>query len=487
MTWITRYPRTAIGIAGVFLILVGGTAVGFLNLRNLRRVDEVHDRIGDLERLRDLRGQLEISLLDEIRGEVPTRSYLAEDVRLQVESVLTMETRLNPETADGLRRIETLLIRSGMVNRETLINALELAGAILEVEARSQEDLLRGVREDGRRELYAGLAGLLAFATLVGLTVWFLPKRLLDPLAGLRAQFEDLGAGRFRAVSLEGVDAALVPLFENYNGLVRRLAELEAERTARAVTLESEVRAGARALLEQHRVLADAERLAAVGETAAGLAHELRNPLAGILAALENLRREVKEPGQARRLELLGQEAKRVVRLLNDYLEGSRHAPEPAVATDVRRLIQDLLALMRYQAPPSVQLDQAVEEGLICVLPPGRIRQALLNLVGNSLQALGTSPGRVVVHAERRGDLLHLEVRDDGPGFPEALLSVAPQPFRTARESGTGLGLATVQRTASDLGGSLAFENLEPYGALVVLSLPFLEPQRNPTPAVEVT
>lgn len=487
MNWITRFPRTAIGVAGVLLILTGGTAIGFLSLRTIRRVDTVHDRISDLERLRDLRGQLEISLLDEIRGEVPTGSFLAEEVRLRVESALALENRLNQETAAGLRRIEELLSRPGTVNRETLINALELAGAALELEAQSQEDLLREVREDGRRELYAGLGGLLALAALVGLTVWFLPKRLLDPLAELRAQFKDLGAGRFQEVSLDGVDSALVPLFENYNALVQRLSELEAERRNRAETLEGEVRVAARALLEQHRVLADAERLAAVGETAAGLAHELRNPLAGILAALENLMREVKEPQQSQRLEMLGQEARRVVRLLNDYLEGSRHAPEVPVVTHLEELVQDLLALLRYQAPSSVRLDQKVEKGLACVLPPGRIRQALLNLVGNSLQALGNAGGTVTVLAEEKGNRLHLEVCDDGPGFPVELLSTAGQPFRTGREAGTGLGLATVQRTVTDLGGTLTVENLIPRGASVVLSLPCPTSAGEGGPATEAT
>ena len=146
MRWLMRFPRTAIGIVGIVLILVGGTAVGFLNLRNLRRIDALHTRIVDLERLRDLRGRMEISLLDEIRGGVPTGSFLAEDVRLQVESVLALEHRLNPETAGGLRQIESLLSRPGMVNREALINALELAGSIAELESRSQEDHLHRQR-----------------------------------------------------------------------------------------------------------------------------------------------------------------------------------------------------------------------------------------------------------------------------------------------------------------------------------------------------
>jgi len=472
MNWVLRYPRIAIGLAGMVLILVGGSVVGFLNLRNLQRIEIIQGRISDLDRLREVRRRLEISLLDDIRGAVPTGTFLTEDIRLQVESVLALEPGLSPETAAGLRQIEELLSRPGLVNRETLITALELAGSIAELESRAQSDLLRRVQGDGGRELYVGVGGILALAVLVALAAWFLPRRLLDPLANLRTQFAGVGAGRYEAIPLDGMDAALLPLFQNYNAMVQRLADLEAERQAHAETLESEVRAGARALLEQHRVLADAERMAAVGETAAGLAHELRNPLAGILAALENLGREVEEEDTGRRVGLLRQEAQRVVRLLNEYLAASRHAPEPAVMIDVQDLIGNLLSLLRYQAPARITLNEAVEDGLQCRIPPGRVRQALLNLVVNSLQALGDSSGSVTVRAERKGDELMIEVRDDGPGFPESLLSVAGQPFRTGRESGTGLGLATVRRAVLDLGGSVSFGNVEPHGASVVLMIP---------------
>lgn len=476
MRWAARSPRTTLAMLGILLIVAGGATVGLLNLRNLQRIDLIHTRISDLERVRALRQRLEVSLLDDFRGAVPASSFLAEDVRLQVQDALAMEDRLDPQTVLGLRRIQFLLSTPGLVSRETLIDALELAGSISERETRAQEDLLRRVREDGRKEFLVGIIGLLALAALAAAAVWLLPRRLLDPLSDLRSQFAGLGAGKFEKVSLAGVDAALVPLFENYNALVDRLAELEAERIARAQTLESEVRAGARALLEQQRVLTDAERMAAVGETAAGMAHELRNPLAGILAALENLSREVKHSSLARRIGLLHQEAERVVRLLNEYLAASRHAPEPAVLTDVGEMVEDLLSLLRYQAPQDVRLEREVEGGLKCILPPGRVRQTLLNLIGNAIQALEPSSGTVTVCAKRKDDLFELEVRDDGPGFPEDLLPLAGQPFRTGRSTGTGLGLATAQRTARDLGGGMTITNLEPRGASVVLTLPCQRP-----------
>jgi signal transduction histidine kinase len=472
MRWLVRFPRAAIGIVGIVLILAGGTAVGILNLRNLQRIDVIHSRVADLERLRELRQRLEISLLDDIRGDVPTWSFLAEDVRLQVESVLALQPELSPEAAAGLEQIRTLLSRPGIVNRETLISALELAGSVAELEARSHSTLLREVQNDSRRELYVGLTGLLALTLLVAVAAWLLPKRLLNPLAHLGTQFSDVGAGRYEPIPLEGVDPALLPLFENYNGMVDRLAQLEAERTARAETLEAEVRAGARALLEQHRVLADAERLAAVGETAAGLAHELRNPLAGIMAALANLGQEVEDEGIEKRVGLLRKETERIVRLLNEYLEASRHAPEPLVMTSMEKLVEDLLSLLRYQASGNIRLEDDVGQDIECLLPPGRIRQALMNLVGNAIESLGDGPGTITVLGRRVGTEIHLEVRDDGPGFPEDILRSAGQPFRTGRDTGTGLGLATVHRTAVDLGGSMTIRNLQPRGASVTLSLP---------------
>jgi signal transduction histidine kinase len=358
------------------------------------------------------------------------------------------------------------------VSRETLINALEVAGAVYHRETRAQEQLLGSVRDDARREFSLGVSLILGLAFLTAAAAWLLPKRLLDPLAHLRSQFAVLGTGRFAEVSLDGVDAALVPLFQNYNALVRRRESLEEERRTRARTLEEEVRSGARVLLEQQRVLADAERLAVVGETAAGLAHELRNPLAGILAALENLKREVETPEIARRVGLLQQESERVVRRLNKYLSAGRHAPEAPVPTNLGGLVGDLLTLLRYQAPPGVVLEVEMEPSIRCVLPEGRVRQALLNLVGNSLQALEDSRGTVTVLGEVEGGSMTLEVRDDGPGFPEEILDLAGQPFQTGRASGTGLGLAMVRRLASDLGGSMTITNLVPRGASVVLTLP---------------
>ncbi len=476
MKWFARHPRTSVALLGALLIAMGGAAVGYLNVRNLRRIELIQARLSDLERIRQLRHRLEVSLLDDVREAVPVGSFVARDVRLQVENALALQSYLDPRTAAGLRQIDALLSEPGLVvTRSTLVSALELAGSISEAEANAQRNLLSDIQQDGRREFFLGITVLTSLAALTALTSWVIPKRILDPLSGLRERFAGLAAGHFTEVPTDDLDQALLPLFGNYNAMVARLSELEEERRNRAETLEEEVRAATRTLVEQQRALADAQKLAAVGETAAGVAHELRNPLAGMLAALENLRREVTDPDVHRRLEMLHAETERVVRLLNEYLAAARHEPEPLAPVDLAQLVEEQLGLLRYQVPAQVVLEHSVPEGLVCTLPPDRIRQVLLNLVWNAVEAFETTPGRVRVTVETSvgdGPAVTLEVADDGPGFPPHLLETRIQSFRTARPGGTGLGLAMVARTAKELGGSMVLSNREPHGASVRLTIP---------------
>lgn len=267
----------------------------------------------------------------------------------------------------------------------------------------------------------------------------------------------------------------LLPLFDNYNHLVERLTELERGHRARHQSLENEVRAATQTLLEQQRNLANAERLAAVGEVAAGLAHELRNPLAGIQMALTNLRGEVADPEQAERLDLVIAEQNRLTRLLNDMLAQARQAPEPARNLVLLNVVDELLSLARYQVPANIRLEHDIPNTMKCRLPEGNLRQALLNLVLNSAHVINGRAGNITISAERLEQRLLVRVDDDGPGFPAEILDSGIRPFATRREHGTGLGLAMVRRFVSDQGGTIMLANKQPHGACVTLSMPFKE------------
>jgi signal transduction histidine kinase len=110
--------------------------------------------------------------------------------------------------------------------------------------------------------------------------------------------------------------------------------------------------------------------------------------------------------------------------------------------------------------------------GLECFAPPDALKQALLNLVLNAVQAVGERRGTVTVSADRADGVVLLEVRDDGAGFPDALLEGGVRPFASGRESGTGLGLAVALRFAREVRGELALSNLAPRGACARLRIP---------------
>jgi len=165
-------------------------------------------------------------------------------------------------------------------------------------------------------------------------------------------------------------------------------------------------------------------------------------------------------------------ELQRLTRLLNGLLQQSSHVPEPPRTVNVHRLLQELATLIRYQLPANVRLTTSAPEELKCRVPEDGVRQAVLNLVLNSVAVLGDNPGTVIIDFAYRNGALVIQVLDDGPGFPEVLLSGGIRPFVTSRESGTGLGLAIVKRFARDLGGELAIANRAPRGACVTLTLP---------------
>jgi two-component system NtrC family sensor kinase len=376
-----------------------------------------------------------------------------------------------PGADPRLERLAALLAAPGP-DAAGLEGAARLLAGVVREEVAARRELLARLHAEAREELETA-TGLFVALALLGLGgAWMVRRRVLHPLGDLRTMFLKLGGGEFTPIAVEGVHPVLAPLFDNYNRLVTRLAELEAEHRSRAEDLQQEVRSAAEALLAQQRTVARAERLAAVGEMAAGLAHELRNPLAGVQMSLANLRRDLADPQLAERLELAIAELDRLTRLLNHQLSASRHVPEPLRRLQLRTLVEELIALLRYQVPDHVRLEAQVDEDLACRLPRDRLRQALLNLVLNSVQALGDAAGRVCLEARREGGRIVLVVSDDGPGFPPELVKGGGQAFVTRRAGGTGLGLAMVRRLAVDLGGELVLENLEPRGARVRLALP---------------
>jgi signal transduction histidine kinase len=303
------------------------------------------------------------------------------------------------------------------------------------------------------------------------LAIWLLRERILDPINDLKGLLIRIAGGDIAQVQSKTQSKWLTPVFENYNHMVARLYELERQRAERAASLEADVRSATAAILEQQGALARAERLAAVGELSAALAHELRNPLAGIQMSLANLRETTSE-STGQRLDVAIGELQRVTRLLNELLAQARHNPEQKQILRLAPLVRGLLDLVRYQVPPEVNLRQQIDEELEISAPADGLKQALLNLILNSAQALAARSGTIIVEAEAQSGFLCLRVRDDGPGFPAAMVNGETRAFTTSRAAGTGLGLSIARRFAREMQGDVRLSNRLPRGACAEIILP---------------
>ena len=350
-----------------------------------------------------------------------------------------------------------------------LVYILDELGALLTDESIEQTKLQENSAHDARVELESATLIGVSFALLVLFAVLFFRNGILRPLAALSNLMARLTQKDYRRVEQKTVDPILQPLFDNYNTMVSRLEELEAEHVNRQSVLERQVRVATRTAIGQQIDLARAQKLAAIGEISAGVAHELRNPLAGVRLAIENLRIEWQDSEYSRRLEQIGKELDRIARLSSELLAQSRHTPEAAVELDLSSVLSDMLELARYQIPERVEIRLDVQGGISCNLPENGLRQCVLNLIINSAQAIGDDSGAICIGAEVAQGRLSLRVVDDGPGFSAIMIEKGVRAFVTGREEGTGLGLAMVRRFVHDNGGELRLKNVAPHGASVTI------------------
>jgi signal transduction histidine kinase len=381
---------------------------------------------------------------------------------------------MHPQTRSRLEVAERRMAGARIEPMEVLFETLTQLRAVLNGERERHELLLGDVARDSATELHLAVALLVILPLAGGALAMLFRLRIKRPLDDLGDLLGRLASRDYRPVAdaTLGDAAGLVqPVFHSYNELVSRLQGLETEHLTREHTLEGEVRQATEALLAQSRELARAERLAAVGAVSAGLAHELRNPLAGIQMACSKLRRNLDDSDQAARIGAVLNELKRLNLLLTAKVEAARHQPETPARVCLGDLVDSLLTLTRYQTPPGIDLHSEVPPGLYCLLPAAGLRQALLNLLLNAIQ-FQDNEGQVTLSAQRRGATLALWVEDRGPGFSPQMLRAGVRPFATGRPGGAGLGLAMVRRFARDHDGELELANREPHGARVTLRLP---------------
>lgn len=210
------------------------------------------------------------------------------------------------------------------------------------------------------------------------------------------------------------------------------------------------------------------DRLAAVGRLAAGIAHEIRNPLASISGSVEVLKNELKPVGENLGLmQLILKESSRLNTILTDFLNFARIGRRKTDSCDLGVVIADVVRLTsgNSEVGDSVNISCRLHRPVIMVSGgEDEIKQILWNLVLNSAQALERAEGRIVITteeftAEGKTEMIKLVVSDNGPGIPEAMKEKIFDPFFSTRRDGTGLGLPIVMRLADSLGGRAELES----------------------------
>jgi two-component system sensor histidine kinase PilS (NtrC family) len=223
-----------------------------------------------------------------------------------------------------------------------------------------------------------------------------------------------------------------------------------------------------------------AEKMAAIGEMAAGVAHEFRNPLAAISGAAQVLQGDLESDPDSRGLiNIITRECDRLDGTIRDFLQFSKPAAPEKNWFSLKGLIEESYELLA-QSPKwnnSINVIKEIPENLDCWGDSGQIKQVVINLITNARNAIGDNEGMIKLSAKedtiKSKENTVIYVADNGPGIQEKILPTIFDPFFTTRENGTGLGLAIVRQLVDSHDGTVRAENNnDGPGARFTITLP---------------
>lgn len=337
----------------------------------------------------------------------------------------------------------------------------------------------------GQTFLESPVGFLLAYTLFTGLLIWIagyllLRRKLVEPVRAVLEGTRRIADGDFTYRVEVRAAREVQDLVQALNEMARSLAAYRESTTDQVHRLEEANKALARA---QDQVI-QAARLAGVGRLAAGIAHEVGNPLAAVVGFVDILRNNPEDTALVRDLlERVQKETTRIHGILRELLDVARPGPGVVVDCSVEDILREAVELMRHQ--PSFR---GLDVTLRCAsavprvrVDPEKLHQVLVNLLINAADAAGEG-GHIHVLVECKeppqageGGMVRVVVSDDGPGFPQEVLSRVFEPFVTTKEPGRGigLGLATSLAIVQRFGGSISVGNQAGGGACVTVELPW--------------
>jgi len=228
-------------------------------------------------------------------------------------------------------------------------------------------------------------------------------------------------------------------------------------------------------LKEQEKRLLRTDRLAALGEMAAGLAHELRNPLASMSGAAQFLARsKTMDDNFMRLLGIIEREAKRLNNLVESFLLYAHpERPQGHPKADVKVVVEEAVSLLeKKKGLPKATLEMEFKGTQKVAVPEDSLKQVVLNILSNAFEALSEKGGRVKVEGFREGEMVILAIEDTGVGIEDEELRKIFDPFYSTKPKGTGLGLAIVYSLVKSWGGEVDVRSKKGIGTRITIKLP---------------
>ena len=294
---------------------------------------------------------------------------------------------------------------------------------------------------------------------ICGVSILVLAYLIQRPMVELQEKVDLISEGNLDvSVSFAKRNDEIGDLGRNFNHMMQQLRESRKE------------------IETLHRTqMSRAEHLATLGELATGLAHEIRNPLAGIAGVIEIISRDLPETSPARAMvKDVRLEINQINRILTDLLETARPHPPLMMRSNLNTTVEHAVMLARQQVlsqPIKIELQQAPDLAEV-EHDSDQIHQLLLNLLLNAVQSI-EGAGTVRVEIGSRGGFSCVTVNDTGRGIPEERLPQIFRPFFTTRGNGTGLGLSLARRIVDEHHGHIRVTSVVGEGSTFEVLLPF--------------
>jgi two-component system, NtrC family, sensor kinase len=327
----------------------------------------------------------------------------------------------------------------------------------------SYEKSLQALRDEQQFLFLCSLLGVIISSTVV----WAVVRRVTQPLRQLRDSAEAVGRGDFsRRIEIHSKDE-LGELADVFNHMTENLQKSLAQ-------LEKTVEI----LRATQAQLVHSEKLSAVGEFVAGVAHELNNPLTSLIGYAELLQASAVDDTARSSLKRISNSADRCHKIVQSLLSFARQHPPERKLTDVNGLVDSVVDILIYELRTSnIKVIKELSPHLPRLLvDPHQIQQVFLNIVNNARQAVEAyrPHGTIRISTGATGQRVWIRFQDDGPGISEENLAKIFNPFFTTKPvgKGTGLGLSLSYGIIQEHGGSIAAESKPGQGTTFIIELP---------------